>query len=497
MVKKINLEPIQTHKLSRVYPSVAWLQVAVLVGGVGLTHSGLAVAGTSSSPDVSDNAGQEGSVETSADYLKPGSSSAHRPSAQATLSLPSPSAARPDFTPQRPSASAVVTSPPAASSPMFSPVPPPPPAAVTVTIPAQPSAPTMAESLLKPAVASMASETTAETPTAVSAPEAAAPAAPAPAMAETVVPETTVPEAIAADESVPAGYNSVFIDPTNYSLGATQAPAAQPGGAPNVVFAERASGCQITVAGGQTSPSSACAATAASQGSAPGSGGAGQGEIRVGPIAVSSQGVRLGSTTIVSREALNEKLRPLNVLRRGNEEYVFPLSIPASISSLFGWRMHPVHQSWRFHSGTDLAAPMGTPVLATQAGRVSVSDFLGGYGLTVILRHGDGNLESRYAHLSQLAVQAGEWVEQGEVIGLVGSTGTSTGPHLHFEMRQLTADGWAAVDPIEVLEYGVANLLEIIDNPLLALGRDGAEAAATEEGLPADYPFRPAQPNAS
>ncbi|MBE9160564.1 M23 family metallopeptidase [Nodosilinea sp. LEGE 06152] len=358
----------------------------------------------------------------------------------------------------------------------------------------------MAESLLKPAVASMASETTAEAPAAVSAPEPAAAAAPAPAMPETIVPQTTVPEAIAANEAVPAGYNSVFIDPTNYSLGATQAPAAQPGGTPNVIFAERSSGCQITVAAGQTSPSAACAASAAAgQGSTANSAGsgAGQGEIRVGPIAVSSQGVRLGSTTIVSRAALNEKLRPLNVLRRGNEEYVFPLSVPASISSLFGWRMHPVHQSWRFHSGTDLAAPLGTPVLATQAGRVSVSDFLGGYGLTVILRHGDGSLESRYAHLSQLAVQAGEWVEQGEVIGLVGSTGTSTGPHLHFEMRQLTAEGWAAVDPIEVLEYGVANLLEIIDNPLLALGRDGAEVKATEEGLPTDYPFRPAQPNAS
>ncbi|MGG6241087.1 peptidoglycan DD-metalloendopeptidase family protein [Nodosilinea sp. AN01ver1] len=464
---------------------------------MGVTHSGLALAGTPDAPDASNSvSGQAGPVETSADYLKPGISSAHRPSAQTTLSLPLPSAARPDFTPQRPSASAVVTSPPAASSPMFSPVPPPPPAAVTVTIPAQPSAPTMAESLLKPPVTSVASETTAEAPAAVSAPEPAAAAAPAPAMPEAVVPQSTVPEAIAADESVPAGYNSVFIDPTNYSLGATQAPTAQSGGAPNVVFAERSSGCQITVAAGQTSPSNACAATAAAaQGST--SSSAGQGEIRVGPVAVSSQGVRLGSTTIVSREALNEKLRPLNVLRRGNEEYVFPLSVPASISSLFGWRMHPIAQSWRFHSGTDLAAPLGTPVLATQAGRVSVSDFLGGYGLTVILRHGDGSLESRYAHLSQLAVQAGEWVEQGEVIGLVGSTGTSTGPHLHFEMRQLTADGWAAVDPIEVLEYGVANLLEIIDNPLLALGRDGAEAAATEESLPADYPFRPAQPNAS
>ncbi|WP_225885410.1 M23 family metallopeptidase [Leptolyngbya sp. KIOST-1] len=375
---------------------------------------------------------------------------------------------------------------------MFSPVPPPPPAAITVTIPATPAAPTMAESLLKPAVATMANDAVAEPPAAVPAPAPVAPAAPAaPAM-----PTTVVPEAIAADESVPAGYNSVFIDPTEYGLGATQAPVARPNGSPNVVFSERSSGCQITVAGGQPSSSAACNAAAA-PGQSTAGGGGGQGEIRVGPIAVSSQGVRLGSTTIVSREALNEKLRPLNVLRRGNEEYVFPLSIPVSISSLFGWRMHPIHQSWRFHAGVDLAAPMGTPVLATRSGRVSVSDFLGGYGLTVILRHGDGSLESRYAHLSQLAVKAGEWVEQGEVIGLVGSTGASTGPHLHFELRQLTAEGWAAVDPIEVVEYGLANLLELIDNPLLALGRAGDEAADTEVGLPADYPFRPAQPNAS
>ncbi|MGB3136810.1 MAG: M23 family metallopeptidase [Nodosilinea sp.] len=380
---------------------------------------------------------------------------------------------------------------------MFSPVPPPPPAAITITIPAQTAASTMAESLLQPPAASVAAT---ETPAAVPAPGATAPAPamPASSAAEAVVPGAAVPNTIAADESVPAGYNSVFVDSTDYSLGATQAPVAQPAGASSVVFAERSSGCQITVAAGQSSSSAACA-TAASAPQRAGVGSTGQGEIRVGPLAVSSQGVRLGSTTIVSREALNEKLRPLNVLRRGSEDYVFPLSVPASISSLFGWRMHPVQQSWRFHSGTDLAAPLGTPVLATRAGRVSVADALGGYGLTVIMRHDDGSLESRYAHLSQLAVQAGEWVEQGEVVGLVGSTGTSTGPHLHFEMRQLTADGWAAVDPIEVLEYGVANLLEIIDNPLLAaLGRDmAAPAAAVEDAPAADYPFRPAQPNAS
>jgi murein DD-endopeptidase MepM/ murein hydrolase activator NlpD len=375
---------------------------------------------------------------------------------------------------------------------MFSPVPPPPPAAITITIPAQPTAPTMAEKLLQPSVYSGTSVAAGE------AEASAQPSSPAPEAEAVPTPGVVVPNAIAADESVPAGYNSVFIDPTDYNLGATQAPVPQPSGTPNVVFADRSTGCQISVPAGQASPDSTCA-----QGSpntaqvSPSGGSSGGGEIQIGPLAVSANGVRLGSTTIVSREALNEKLRPLNVLRRGNEEYIFPLSIPASISSLFGWRMHPIQQSWRFHSGTDLAAPLGTPVLATRSGRVSVSDFLGGYGLTVILRHDEGQLESRYAHLSQLAVQAGEWVEQGEVIGLVGSTGTSTGPHLHFELRQLTGEGWVAVDPIEVLEYGIANLLELIDNPLVALGRGAATAAETPDPWPSDLPFRPAQPNAS
>ncbi len=368
---------------------------------------------------------------------------------------------------------------------MFSPVPPPPPAAISITVPAPPPAPTMAESLLGPAIASMQGQT------------APAPVANSSAEAPSEAPTSVVSESIAADESVPPGYNSVFIDPTDYSIGATQAPQAQPGGTPSVVFAERSSGCQITVAAGQTTPAASCGPTAVAGSTAQASGG-GEGEIQVGPIAIGRRGITLGSTTIVSREALNEKLRPLNILRRGNEDYVFPLSIPTSISSVFGWRLHPIQQSWRFHSGTDLAAPTGTPVLATRDGRVTVSDFLGGYGLTVILRHGDGNLESRYAHLSQIAVEPGEWVKQGEVIGLVGSTGLSTGPHLHFELRQLTSDGWVAVDPAEILQYGMANLMEVINNPLLALGQDGQSEAATEaNGLPADYPFRPAQPNAS
>lgn len=86
------------------------------------------------------------------------------------------------------------------------------------------------------------------------------------------------------------------------------------------------------------------------------------------------------------------------------------------------------------HAGVDLAAPTGSPVLATSDGRVDSAGWGGGYGWTVRLEH-TGNLETRYGHLSRLAVVAGQSVRRGDVIGYVGSTGLSTGPHLHYEMR--------------------------------------------------------------
>ena len=111
------------------------------------------------------------------------------------------------------------------------------------------------------------------------------------------------------------------------------------------------------------------------------------------------------------------------------------------------------------HSGTDLGAPTGTPVLAAYAGEVSMADWSGGYGLMVVLRHLEGTQESRYAHLSEVFVKAGQSVQKGEIIGRVGSTGLSTGPHLHFEWRHLTNNGWVAVDAGTHLEYAMANLM--------------------------------------
>jgi len=89
----------------------------------------------------------------------------------------------------------------------------------------------------------------------------------------------------------------------------------------------------------------------------------------------------------------------------------------------------------RYHTGIDLAAPYGTPIVAAKSGQVQVAGWSSfGYGFHVILDHG-GGVETLYAHMSRIAVRPGQWVEAGQVIGYVGSTGWSTGPHLHFEVR--------------------------------------------------------------
>lgn len=111
--------------------------------------------------------------------------------------------------------------------------------------------------------------------------------------------------------------------------------------------------------------------------------------------------------------------------------------VAAPITSGFGTRVHPLTGSPRLHAGIDLGAPTGTPIRAAAAGTVVVAGVMGGYGNTVDIRHGDGTT-TRYAHQSRLLVRAGQQVAAGQVIGLVGSTGASTGPHLHFEVRTPT-----------------------------------------------------------
>ncbi|HZW27737.1 MAG TPA: M23 family metallopeptidase [Trueperaceae bacterium] len=128
----------------------------------------------------------------------------------------------------------------------------------------------------------------------------------------------------------------------------------------------------------------------------------------------------------------------------GSQSFVYPLR--GTLSSGFGWRDVSVNGN-RYHAGVDWAAPTGTPVRAARDGVVVRAGWWSTYGNAVAIDHGDGS-ETRYAHLSAVHVRAGDVVRQGDVVGLVGSTGASTGPHLHFELRF----GAQAVDPLGYLE---------------------------------------------
>jgi hypothetical protein len=139
--------------------------------------------------------------------------------------------------------------------------------------------------------------------------------------------------------------------------------------------------------------------------------------------------------------------RPAAVAGNGNLRLLYPLIGSSVPTSGFGWRLHPVLGSWLMHAGKDLAAPEGTPVVAALSGRVVSSGLAGGYGLAVEVEHDGPRRRTLYGHLSELYVREGQQVRQGEVIGRVGSTGLSTGPHLHFELRVPQDGGWVAVDP--------------------------------------------------
>lgn len=106
----------------------------------------------------------------------------------------------------------------------------------------------------------------------------------------------------------------------------------------------------------------------------------------------------------------------------------------AALTSGYGMRTHPVLGGRRQHKGVDLAQPTGTPVYATADGVISKADWFSSYGLYISIEHG-AEIQTRYGHLSRLNVAAGQAVHKGDLIGFVGSTGRSTGPHLHYEVR--------------------------------------------------------------
>ncbi|MCD6551451.1 peptidoglycan DD-metalloendopeptidase family protein [Thermotoga sp.] len=125
---------------------------------------------------------------------------------------------------------------------------------------------------------------------------------------------------------------------------------------------------------------------------------------------------------------------PESIIGRAfNNEKFFIWPVYGTISSGFGWRIHPITGKYSFHSGVDIAAPEGTPIFAAESGIVEFAGKNGGYGLMVKIK--SSSYEHVYAHLSRIDVYEGQYVKRGQLIGRVGSTGLSTGPHLHFEIR--------------------------------------------------------------
>lgn len=186
---------------------------------------------------------------------------------------------------------------------------------------------------------------------------------------------------------------------------------------------------------------------------------------------VYKQGSVVRTGRVLAAEFVNQGKRSVVVLHEGSdgkEQYYSgdgrslrqaflrsPLEF-SRITSGFGRRLHPIHKSWRSHNGVDFAAPTGTPIKATSDGVVTFVGKQGGYGNIVILRH-RGKLTTAYAHLNGFArsIKKGMSVDQGEIIGYVGSTGWATGPHLHYEVR---VDN-VAHDPLRIA-LPMANTLE-------------------------------------
>jgi len=162
----------------------------------------------------------------------------------------------------------------------------------------------------------------------------------------------------------------------------------------------------------------------------------------------------LDSTTIF----VNQKLFiPKSVVGKGfNNERNIIWPVYGTISSLYGWRVHPITKEYSFHKGIDLAAPTGTPVFCVEAGKVKFVGVNGGYGLMVEIESSKDSYV--YGHLSQINVYENQYVEKGEMIARVGNTGLSTGPHLHFEVKK--AD--TSYDPLVFLPS--SNRIYVLDN---------------------------------
>lgn len=138
------------------------------------------------------------------------------------------------------------------------------------------------------------------------------------------------------------------------------------------------------------------------------------------------------SVLSAEKSNLEEKIKAEEAARKSST-FIWPAS--GRFTSPFGYRIHPIYRTRKFHNGIDIANGTGTNIVASQNGKVTFVGWEGGYGRLVIVRHANG-METAYAHLSRAVVSVGDSVTQGQVIAKMGSTGNSTGSHLHFEIRK-------------------------------------------------------------
>ncbi|MGH9642400.1 MAG: M23 family metallopeptidase [Terriglobales bacterium] len=139
-----------------------------------------------------------------------------------------------------------------------------------------------------------------------------------------------------------------------------------------------------------------------------------------------------GAASIGISMGLTRNSTTADWIRANSAPNVWP--VEGLITASFGERIDPFNGEGAFHSGVDISAALGTPIVAPAEGVVTFADFLGGYGRAVMIDHGHG-ITTRYGHLGSFAVTGGQYVHRGDIVGYVGLSGRSTGPHLHYEVR--------------------------------------------------------------
>ncbi len=181
----------------------------------------------------------------------------------------------------------------------------------------------------------------------------------------------------------------------------------------------------------------------------------------------------------------NDGFRTMELLlsTRNADRSRIPSALPVSmsaarISSSYGWRRHPITKKYHLHAGTDFAAPTGTPIYASSAGIVLEAGYNGAYGNSIDIDHGNG-VVTRYAHASKLLVKKGDLVSKKQIVGRVGSTGRSTGAHLHFEVR---VNG-NPVDPLMFMKQASTPTTAVAGNSLLeTVSKAGAAVIGAKLG---------------